>query len=203
MNRPAPIADLSRLPAAGFGPHGLWWWAGCAFMLMEGAAFALAFGTYFYLMSSNSQWPLGEQRPPDLLWGTLQTALLVGSLWPTWIMSRAARRLDRGKAAFWAVVVAALNALALVVRAFEFPHLNSHWDHDAYGSVTWALMLLHTTHLVTDFVDTFFLTVILFTHPVTSDRLSDLDDDALYWAFVVASWIPIYLLVYWAPRLAP
>jgi heme/copper-type cytochrome/quinol oxidase subunit 3 len=56
---------------------------------------------------------------------------------------------------------------------------------------------------VTDFVDTFFLTVILFTHPVTSDRLSDLDDDALYWAFVVASWIPIYLLVYWAPRLAP
>jgi heme/copper-type cytochrome/quinol oxidase subunit 3 len=101
------------------------------------------------------------------------------------------------------VLVALLNLGALLIRAVEFPHLNSHWDHDAYGSVTWALMLLHTTHLVTDFIDTGFLTIWLFTHPMSDERYSDVDDDAFYWGFVVACWIPIYLLVYWAPRWAP
>jgi cytochrome c oxidase subunit 1/cytochrome c oxidase subunit I+III len=171
-------------------------------MLMEGSAFALALATYVYLMNANGQWPLASP-PPDLAWGTAQTILLVASLVPTWFMSRAARRLDRQRAVFWAVIVAVLNAAAVVIRALEFPHLNTRWDQDAYGSITWALMLLHTTHLLTDFVDTGFLTIFLFTHPISSDRLSDLDDDALYWAFVVASWLPIYLLVYWAPRWAP
>jgi len=191
--------DLSTLPASGFRSHGLWWWAGSAFMLMETAGFALGCAAYVYLMNANVQWPLGN-RAPDLFWGTAQTVLLLATLPPTWIMMRAARRLDRAKAKFWAVVLAVLNALALVIRALELPHLNTRWDLDAYGSITWTLILLHTVHLITDFVDTGFLTVFLFTHPVSSERLSDLDDDGIYWAFVVATWIPIYLLVYWAPR---
>jgi heme/copper-type cytochrome/quinol oxidase subunit 3 len=196
------ITDLSKLPASGFRSHGLWWWAGCAFMLMETSGFALACAAYVYLMNANSQWPLTD-RPPDLFWGTAQTVLLVGSLFPTLIMMRAARRLDRPKAIFWAVLVAGLNALALVIRALELPHLNTRWDQDAYGSITWALMLLHTVHLITDFVDTGFLVVFMFTHPLSGERLSDLDDDGIYWMFVAACWIPIYLLVYWAPRWAP
>ena len=63
------------------------------------------------------------------------------------------------------------RALALVIRAFEFAHLNTRWDQDAYGSVAWTLMLLHTTHLITDFVDTVFLAVFLFTHRVDERAL--------------------------------
>ena len=70
---PKPF-DLSTLPAAGFRSHGLWFWAGMAFMLMEGVAFALAGATYLYLMNGAAQWPLAD-RPPDLAWGTLQTWL--------------------------------------------------------------------------------------------------------------------------------
>ena len=130
--------DLASLPASGFRSHGLWWWAGAAFMLMETSGFALACAAYAYLMNGNSQWPL-DNPPPDLLWGTAQTVLLVASLVPTWIMMRAARRLDRPKAIFWAVVLAVLNTLAIVIRALELPHLNTRWDQDAYGSITWTL----------------------------------------------------------------
>ena len=195
------VGDLSRLPASGFRSHSLWGWAAMAFMLMEGIGFALAGATYIYLMNGSRRWPL-EGQPPDLLYGTLMTVLLLGSLFPNYLMSRAARRREAEPAKRWAVVVFVLNALALVVRAFEFPHLNVRWDQDAYGSVTWALMGLHTLHLLTDFLDTFFLTVFLFTHTLDSERFSDLDDDAVYWAFVVLTWVPIYLIVYWAPRLA-
>jgi heme/copper-type cytochrome/quinol oxidase subunit 3 len=171
-------------------------------MLIEGAGFSLAGAAYIYVMDSAKQWPLASD-PPDLLWGTLQTLLLLGSLIPAVFLSRAARRRDRKATQAWAIPVLLLNLAALVVRGFEFPHLNTRWDQDAYGSVTWTLILLHTTHLLTDFIDTLFLTVFLFTHPVGNDRFSDVDDDVIYWAYVVLTWIPLYLLIYWAPRWAP
>lgn len=193
--------DLSMLPTSGFRGHDLWFWAGLGFMLIEGAGFSLACAVYIYLMNSAPHWPL-DDPPPDLFWGAAQTVLLVGSLIPAAILSRASRRRDLGATRRWGVLVAILNALALVIRGFEFPHLNAHWDVNAYGSIVFALMLLHTTHLVTDFIDTGVLTAWLFTHPVDSERFSDVDDDAIYWAFVVATWLPIYVLVYLAPRWA-
>lgn len=196
------VGDLSRLPAAGFRTHGLWFWAAMAFMLMEGVAFALGGASYLYLMNGAARWPLTDQ-PPDLLWGTVQTVLLLASVPATLVMCRAARLRQLQPARFWAVLVFAMNTLTLVVRGFEFAHLNTHVDTDAYGSATWALMLLHTTHLVTDFVDTAFVTLFLFTHSVDAERFSDIDDDGVYWLFVVITWLPIYLLVYWAPRWAP
>ena len=193
------VGDLSRLPAAGFRTHGLWFWAAMAFMLMEGVAFALAAATYLYLMNGAGRWPLAD-RAPDLGWGTAQTVLLLASLAPTWVMCRSARLRQLQPTRVWAVVVFVLNTLALVIRGFEFSHLNTHVDTDAYGSITWALMLLHTTHLVTDFGDTLFVTLFLFTHSVDTERFSDVDDDGVYWAYVVFTWLPLYALIYLAPR---
>ena len=193
------VGDLSRLPTAGFRGHGLWFWATLGFLGIEGTGFALACVAYIYLMGGAAQWPLSGVAP-DLFWGTAQTVLLVGSLVPNAMLSRAARRRQARPTQILGVVLALFNALALVIRAFEFPHLNARWDLDAYGSIVFALMLLHTVHLLTDFVDTSFLTVFTFTHPLDTERFSDVDDDCTYWAFVVACWIPIYLLVYWAPR---
>lgn len=201
--RRRPIAgDLSGLPVAGFGSHSLWFWGAAGFMTIEGTAFALAAALYLYLMAAAPQWPL-DGPPPDLIWGTALTVLLLASLWPAWRLSHAARRRDLPATRYWAIVVTVLNLAALVLRGFEFPHLNTRWDHDAYGSVTWALMLLHTLHMVTDFIDTALLTVFLFTHEVATERFSDVDDDAVYWAFVVLTWLPFYALVYWAPRWVP
>ena len=199
MRRAGPALDLARLPSSGFGAHGLWWWAGLAFMLMETAGFGLAGAAYLFLIDANPHWPISA-RPPDLLWGTAQTLLLALSLPPALALSKAARRRDLSAVRRLGAAVAALNALSVVVRAFEFTRLNTRWDQDAYGSITWTLILLHTVHLLTDFVDTLFLTVVLFTHPVATDRFADVDDDALYWAFVVITWAPLYLLIYWAPR---
>jgi heme/copper-type cytochrome/quinol oxidase subunit 3 len=61
-------------------------------------------------------------------------------------------------------------------------------------------MGLHVTHLLTDLVDTIVLTVLFFTSQVEGKRFMDASENADYWYFVVVSWIPIYLVVYWAPR---
>ena len=78
------------------------------------------------------------------------------------------------------LAVCLLFALAfLVVRVLEFAALNMRWDTNAYGSIVWMLLGLHTTHLVTDFYDTVVLTVLIFTGPLEGKRFVDVSENAL------------------------
>jgi heme/copper-type cytochrome/quinol oxidase subunit 3 len=63
-----------------------------------------------------------------------------------------------------------------------------------------ALLILHTIHLVTDLIDSVVLTVLMFTGPLSGRRFVDVSENAFYWYFVVGSWLLIYATVYWAPR---
>ena len=138
--------------------------------------------------------------PPDLLWGTVNTVLLVVSALPNYLAKKAAEKLDLKRVRLWIVVSMAFALLILVVRAFEFPALNTRWDSQAYGSVLWMLMALHTVHLITDAYDTLVLTVLMFIGPLEGKRYGDVSENAMYWFFVVLSWLPLYAVVYWAPR---
>jgi heme/copper-type cytochrome/quinol oxidase subunit 3 len=40
----------------------------------------------------------------------------------------------------------------------------------------------------------------MFTGPLEGKRFVDVSENAMYWYFVVLSWLPIYAVAYWAPR---
>jgi cytochrome c oxidase subunit 3 len=196
---PAQDIDVSRLPTYVFGAGSMMWWGTMGLMLIEGTVFAITVVVYFYLRSHSQTWPIN--RAPELFWGGLNTAIMLGSLLPNWLAKRAAEREDRQGARWW-LVACLLFALAfLVVRVFEFGALNTRWDSNAYGSVVWMLLALHTTHLVTDTIDTSVLAVLMFTGPLEGKRFVDVSENAMYWYFVVGSWLPIYAVIYWGARL--
>jgi heme/copper-type cytochrome/quinol oxidase subunit 3 len=195
------VADLSKLPLHGMGTASMTWWGTLAFMLIEGTGFALVVAVYFYLMSLSTTWPI-DASPPDLLPGTLVTLILIASLVPNVLVSRWAERQDLRKVRIGMVVMSILGILPLIVRIFEFPALKVNWDSNAYGSVIWTLLGLHTTHILTDLVDTVVLAALMFTrHGDNRRRFGDVQDNAMYWNFVVATWLPIYGCIYWIPRL--
>ena len=96
---------------------------------------------------------------------------------------------------------AVLAAVFNIVRFVEFQHLQVSWMRNAYGSAVWLLLGLHTTHIVTDFLDSLVLAVLMFTGPIEERRFIDVEENAVYWYFVVLAWLPIYGVIYWAPRL--
>jgi heme/copper-type cytochrome/quinol oxidase subunit 3 len=199
--RPRVTTDLSHLPMHGMGSASLTWWGTLGFMLIEGSGFALVLAVYLYLASIAPEWPLGAP-PPDLLPGTIVTLVLVLSLIPNFLISRWARQEDLGKVRIGLIVMAVLGFVPLVPRAFEFSALNVLWDSNAYGSVTWFLLGLHTTHLVTDLADTLVLLAVMFSrHAHNRRRFGDVQDNAMYWNFVVLTWLPIYACLYGVPRL--
>jgi heme/copper-type cytochrome/quinol oxidase subunit 3 len=195
------VADLSELPLHGMGLASPTWWGTMAFMLIEGTGFALVIGVYLYLASLASVWPLSAPLP-SLGPGTVLTLLLLVSLVPNVMLARWAGQGELHKVRIGLVVMSVLGAVPLVLRWFEFPALHVSWDSNAYGSITWTMLGLHTTHLITDVADTVVLGALMFTrHGANRRRFGDVQDNAMYWTFVVLTWLPIYACLYWVPRL--
>ncbi|QFU17503.1 cytochrome c oxidase subunit 3 [Microvirga thermotolerans] len=195
-----PVLDVSELPTYAFGARSPMWWGTLGFCVLEGTGFALAAGAYLYLAFLNPQWPLSAP-PPDLIWSSLVTVVLIVSIIPNYLSKKFAEKEDLPRVQVYLIVVLAFGLAAIGLRFLEFGGLHVKWDQNAYGSLLWALLGLHTVHIITDVVDTIVLTVLMFTRHAHGKRFSDVGDNAFYWNFVVLSWLPIYALLYWGPRL--
>jgi cytochrome c oxidase subunit 3 len=204
MNQDLPqlyaVADVSDLPDAVMGPTSLIWWGTFGFMLIEGSGFVLAGGSLLYLAAQGVQWPPRGDAPPDLAFGTAFTVLILLSALPNLWLERRARHCDLVACRSGLVAMSLIGLGLLVLRGYEMAHLNVRWDADAYGSLVWLMIFLHLTHVITDLFDTLVITGWLFSHEPGKSQYSDISDNAGYWTFVVITWPPIYILVYWMPR---
>jgi len=173
-------------------------------MVIEGVAFAMAIAAYFYLMNHQEAWPPDPFLPPDLLAGTLFTLLMLLSEIPNTIIKKAAEKEQMAPVRMGLVLMLLIGLVLFVLRALEFGSLNVLWTDNPYGSVLWMLLILHTAHLATDWVDTATLTALMFTrHGRFGRRFGDVSETGLYWRFVWLTWLPIYLIIYWLPRWVP
>jgi cytochrome c oxidase subunit 3 len=203
MIRPVRFTeDVSGLPTHKFGTSSLTWWGIVGFMVIEGVAFGLVFATYFFLMGHEQGWPPEGRLPPSLVPGTLFTILMLLSEIPNTRIKQAAREEDIATVRALMPVIVVVGIVLFVIRGFEFDSLNVLWTDNAYGSVIWALLVLHTTHLVTDWFDTLVLWLLVRT-PLGFEgrRFEDVDENSMYWRYVWLLWLPIYLMIYWVPRI--
>lgn len=191
--------DVSGLPDYSFGATSPGWWGVVGFMLVEGVAFVLAIGAYYYLLPNESQWP-PRSSPPPLLWGTVFVLIALASELPNAWVKKRAEKLELRQVQFGLTVMALLGLVLLVVRGLEIAALNVRWDSNAYASIVWALLLLHTFHTITDVYDTFVLLALAWVHEFDGRKFSDVADNSLYWHFIVGSWVVLYAVIYWTPR---
>jgi cytochrome c oxidase subunit 3 len=204
MRDPHFATDLAELPSHAFGHRSLTWWGVIAFMAIEGVAFAMAIAAYFFLMNHQDQWPPDPVQAPGLVAGIVFTLVMLASEIPNSMVKKAAEKEDIGPVRRGLVVMTIIGLLLFVIRGFEFASLNVGWTDNPYGSVLWMLLVLHTVHVLTDWVDTATLTALMFTrHAGSGRRFGDVSENSLYWRFVWLTWLPIYLLIYWIPRWVP
>jgi heme/copper-type cytochrome/quinol oxidase subunit 3 len=176
-------------------------WLGIVlFMLIEGTAIAMLYASYFYYRTRTTDWPPGVM-PPYLKWGILNAIVFVVSLAPAWWIRKRARAADLNGCRIGLIVLAVFGAVNIVLRVYEFAGLNCGWSANAYASTVWTLMGMHSAHLLTDFIETVVLAVFAFTDRVDGTRLTDFDDNSIYWYFVVGIALVTDFVVYGASRL--
>jgi cytochrome c oxidase subunit III len=193
------VLDVRTLPTYAFGHQGLIWWGTVGFMVIEGSMFVMVLIAYYFLRTRTSEWPPSAPNP-DLTWATVNTVLLMVSLLPNHLAKRAAESFELPKVKLLMPICVVFGIAFLGVRALEFTTLGVGWDSSAYGSIVWLILGLHTLHILTDVLDTAVLTGMMFTAHVEPKRFVDVGENCLYWDFIVLTWLPVYVTVYFAPR---
>jgi cytochrome c oxidase subunit 3 len=201
MTAAARALDVSKLPSTVFDHRSHMWWGTLGFMLIEGTTLFVCIASYFYLRLNFTVWPPEHTLLPALLWPTVHAGVLLASLVPIALADRAARRLDLGGLRRWFVVASLFAVSFLFLRWQDFLALNVRWDANAYGSIAWAAAGFHGTILLLQVIETLVFTGFLFSRDFEEKHFSDASDSAFYWYFFVGSWIPLYLTLYWSPRL--
>lgn len=196
------VIDVSGLPTFAFGSRSLMWWGTLSIMIVEGSVFVLGLISYFYLQGAEYEWPPAGTPLPGWLLPTLNTVVLLVSAIPNQMLKKKAEKLDQEGVQKGLHVLLGFAVVFLVIRAFEFSQLNVRWDSNAYGSLLWTLLGLHTAHLLTDAFDTGVLAAMMHANPVEGRRFVDVSENCIYWDFVVVAWLPIYFVVYLYPRIA-
>ena len=193
--------DVSHLPSVVFGKRSLLWWGTLAFMVIEGFTLLLTIASYLYLRTNEYGWPPGRTPNPDLLIPTINTLLLLLVIVPLRAAGKAARRMDRRAVASALLIGTGMTVVVNVLRWFELMALNVRWDAHAYGSAAWAVVVLHSTLTVVDVFETGTLGVLFLTSKARRKHYPDVEDAAFYQYFLSLAWLPVYLVVYWLPRL--
>jgi cytochrome c oxidase subunit I+III len=201
MKRERTTVDVSALPTYAFGHKAVMWWGTLGFIVIEGFTLALCAASYMYLRRNFDAWPPPRTALPDLLVPTVNVLLMLACIVPQTIADNAAKRFDLPATRRWLIVASVVGLAVLVLRGFEFGALNTRWDSHAYGSVSWLLLGLHTTLLLLDVFDTVVLAVLFLFGPIAPKHLAAVGDNALYWNFMSIGWVPVYLLLFWSPRL--
>ncbi len=184
----------------GWGPAAAVWWAVWSLITIEGTVFVLLVTVYVYLRGIATAWPPEGIRLPGLAGSTANVLLLLASVVPTVGAHRAALRRDRRATTHYLVVATVLSLGTIALRGVELAQLHVRWDGHAYGSIVWTILGTHLSHLVASTLEDVLLCLLMRFGPLEDRHYVDVTVSALYWYFVVAAWIPLYLLVYWLPR---
>jgi cytochrome c oxidase subunit 3 len=201
--------DVSGLPAEVWDEKSPLWWGNLWGLVIETVVFGILVTVYFSVAMNLSPFPppRADRLPvlydaaPDLLFPTIVLIVMLLSLAPAVLLDRAARSLDEGAVILASFATLIFNVALIVMRYYEFDALHFRWNDNAYGSITWTILGMHMIHLIVMACEDVYVLSWILIKGMDEKHAMDATVTAVYWYWIVGTWVLLYLLVYWAPRM--
>lgn len=202
MSAPTTSINVSHLPTLVSGPRAPLWWGMLFLVIIESVVFATFISSYFYLKFLADAWPPAGEKLPELLLPTINTVILIGSSVAIYFADTGISEKGSVTRLKIGVGLAALGGLVfLALKIVEYRDQEYYWDSHAYGSIVWTIIVFHSAHVASVLLKALVVLVLAFRGHFTRYRSLGVKVNGLYWHFVVGIWIPLYLTIYWAPRI--
>ncbi|MEO6896706.1 MAG: cytochrome c oxidase subunit 3 [Caldimonas sp.] len=188
------------LPVGSKGRLSSGWWGMITVIATETALFAYLLFSYFYIASQNGgAWP--PSGPPKLdlaIAGTVM--LMLGSVTMWW--GEKGIRAGRQSQLLIGLAASVLLGLAFVVlEGVEWSQKGFTPRTDAYGSLYFTVTGFHLTHVLVGVVMLIMLFVWTLLGYFGVRRHSTISIAVMYWHFVTAVWVAVFLTFYVSPYL--
>lgn len=177
------------------------WWGMVGIIAIELTVFSGLIATYFYLKAGAAEWPPPALEKPELLLPTMGTILLVLSSVVVHWADTGIKQGDQRRLSLGMLGGAVLAAAFLGIKIVEYSDVGYKWDDHAYGSIVWTIVGFHSTHVIALLLKTLVVDLLAWRGYFDRERRLGVTINGLYWHFVVAVWIPLYVVLYWSPRI--
>lgn len=201
------VADWSRFVTK--KQHPLWWGI-VNLVVIEITVVATFLASYFFLGIAQGSaprfehlrgaWPPPGVGPLPLLYPSIDVGLLLVCAATMYYAGVAMRRNEQRRVVAMFALCTGTGLVVLWLRRLQFDELGFRWDEHAYGSMVWTLTGFHFLHVTSAIVGTAAIGLLAAKGYFGEKRQLAIDVDTLYWYFVSFIWIPIYLVLYWGPR---
>lgn len=174
------------------------WWGMLCLISTEGILFAYLIFSYAYLgAQAPGGWP--PEGAPALTLALPNTILLVAS---SLVLEFGSRRYKSGRSSsvVWALLItAAMGALFIGVQVREWSNKSFAITDSSYGSIYYTLTGFHLAHVVIGIIALLAL-AIWGTEGKLHPGGMHLSLGRLYWHFVDAVWLVLFLSLYLVPQ---
>jgi heme/copper-type cytochrome/quinol oxidase subunit 3 len=200
--------DISKLPHSVLDHRSTVWWGNALLVIIETVMFAILVGAYFYLKQNFTQWPPPQSNTvpanfdpvPALGCATANLAVIVLSFVPMYAADRGALHRRRRVVDFGLVIAVLMGIAAITLRFYEMHGLKFRWSENAYGSITWLILGLHLMHLFIGTLENLLMLVWVMLKGLDDKHARDVRVTAVYWYWVIGTWIILYAIVMVGPR---
>ena len=201
MGRPVYVIDVSDFTRTASDSRHPLIWGFLGMIAIELTVFTCLAVSYFYLKMSSDAWPPHPLPYPKVLLPTVNTLLLIAS---SFVMHWADTKIRKGeerKLAMGLSIGVLLAVVFLVLKYVEYFVMTDYrWNDHAYGSIVWTIIGFHSAHVLTVALKTVIVAALAWRSYFSQERRLAITANGFYWHFVVAIWIPLYVILYWSPR---
>jgi cytochrome c oxidase subunit III len=207
---PSQTIDVSGLPASEHDTQSPLWWGNTLNLFMETTVFGGLIAIYVTVAMNTDPFPpiradrlpVIRQTEPDLFLPVIGLIVLLVSLIPAIWLDISARRHKVRSMKIASFATLAFNIAAIVIRYYEFDSLYFKWNDNAYGSITWMILIMHMIHLFVLFGEDISVILWIFIRGADEKQALDLTIAAVYWYWIVGIWVLLlFPLIYIVPRL--
>ena len=195
------VADAGGLPRYTRGAEGTIFWGMLGLVAIEATVFGSLVSSYFYLRARSPDWPPGGVGPPDLLLPTIGTMVILASSVVLHWADKGIEKEDTRRVWIGLLGSSVLGFAFLVLKVVEYSGVSYRWDSHAYGSIVWTIIGFHGSHVTALLLKTLVVATLAIRGYFNRERRLGVTINGIYWHFVVAIWIPLYVVLYLVPRM--
>ena len=140
-----PIPEATA-PVRGEGRPTAWWGMVCLIMT-ESTIFAGLIGSYFFYRAASKHWPPPGVELPKLTLTIIFSFVLWGSSIPMILAERGIKRGNQRALRFGLMAAWIMGAAFVVYSIKDFYDLKYPWSKNAYASIYYTTIGLHTFHV--------------------------------------------------------
>jgi cytochrome c oxidase subunit III len=193
-----PVGHLTNLVSGSRAPL---WWGMVMLLVIESMVFGTLITSYFYLRMGAPEWPPPGISPPDLPLPTFNSLVLLASSGFMYYGDMAIKKGNNRGLLFGVAGAVALAIVFLVLKAVEYAAVPYRWDEHAYGSIIWSIIGFHSAHVASVALKGAVVFILAYRGYFNAERHLGVEVNGLYWHFVVLVWVPLFAVLYIAPRL--